>query len=54
MWPSTRPGSKNRQLSVLRLILRAVMRDVSVVGLRPRNSAAPLGPKTLPLVCFKA
>ena len=30
------------------------MRDAKVEGFMPSSSAAPLGPETFPLVCFKA
>ena len=30
------------------------MRDAKVDGFMPSNSAAPRGPETLPLVCFRA
>src|SRR6266478_3594428 len=45
---------EKRQVSVLRLMLREEMREAKVDGFIPSNSAAPPGPETLPLVCFRA
>lgn len=42
------------QLSVLRLMPRDEMRDAKVDGFMSSSFAAPPGPETLPLVCFKA
>src|SRR5216683_4542918 len=47
-------GNRNLQLSVLRLMPRDEMRDANVEGFMASNSAAPLGPETFPLVCFRA
>lgn len=32
----------------------ALIREARVVGFMPRSSAAPCGPKTFPLVCWRA
>jgi hypothetical protein len=42
------------QLSVLRLMPRDEMREAKVDGFIASSFAAPPGPETLPLVCFKA
>jgi hypothetical protein len=42
------------QFSVLRLMPKEEIREAKVEGFKPSNLAAPLGPETFPLVCFKA
>src|SRR5580692_256057 len=46
--------TRSLQLSALRVMPSAEMRDAKVDGFMPSNSAAPLGPETFPFVCFKA
>ena len=42
------------QFSVLRLMPKEEIREAKVEGFNPSNLAAPPGPETFPLVCFKA
>ena len=51
---ATRSDLQGPQLSVLRVMLRAEMRDAKVEAFMASNSAAPPGPETFPLVCFRA
>src|ERR1700680_5100115 len=54
LWVAGNWGAGHLQSSVLRLMPREEMRDAKVDGFMPSNSAAPPGPETLPLVCFRA
>src|SRR5260370_11708535 len=47
-------GTRGHLSSILRFMPKEEMRDDNVEGFMASNSAAPPGPETFPLVCFRA